>query len=53
MIRVEAWIRPHEIDGMKDALRDAGASGVTATDVTRVATSPGGLMTPKRETAVR
>ena len=40
MVRVEAWIRPFEIDVMKEALRDAGASGVTATDVTRIATAP-------------
>jgi nitrogen regulatory protein PII len=41
MIRVEAWIRPFEIDLMKEALRDAGASGVTACDVTEIATAPG------------
>ena len=28
--------------GMKEALRDAGASGVTASDVTRIATFPAG-----------
>ena len=43
MIRVEAWIRPHQIDAMKAALRDAGASGVTASDVTVLSSAAGGV----------
>jgi nitrogen regulatory protein PII len=41
MVRIEACIRPFEIDVFKEALRDAGISGVTACDVTVIATAPG------------
>jgi nitrogen regulatory protein PII len=33
MKRIEAFVKPHQIEAVKYALRDAGASGLTATEV--------------------
>ena len=41
MIRVETWIRPHQIHAMKVALRDSGASGFTASDVSVLSAEAG------------
>src|SRR5215470_7633701 len=46
MIRVEAWIRPHQVDVIKAAMRDAGASGVTASDASVFSTAPVGARVP-------